>query len=71
MESTTIATPGTARAAEGYPMDARLRVPAPTHLLDRKTTVVTGSTDFAGRAALVPAYRATDVHGSVTGRPPV
>ena len=66
MEITTIAMRGPARAGDGYLMDARLRVPAPTHL-----PVLAARTGFAGGAALVPAYRTTDVNSSASERPPV
>lgn len=65
MEITTIAMRATARAGDGDLMDARLRVLAPTHL------PVRGSTGFVGGAALVPAYRTTDVERSASERPPV
>ena len=67
----TIAMRGAACGSDGYPMDARLRVPAPTHLPVRGTTVLTDGTGFVGGVRLVPAYRTTDVHSSASERPPV
>ena len=67
----TIAMRGAACGSDWYPMDARVRVPAPTHLPVQGTAVRTGSTVFAGGVRLVPAYRTTDVNSSASERPPV
>ena len=61
MENTTMCKRGPVWTGDGYLMDARLRVPAPTPL------PILGTTVFARGGA----YRNIDVNSSASERPPV